>query len=370
MTSAQRSAVVSPANGLMVYDITTNSFWYYNSSAWTQLNDGGGSFSLPYAGSDASAESFKITNSLSGGIAVYGKATNTNPNSVGVLGEGTGGSSVGVRAKNTSGYAIYADATPTAALSPVIYGLSNSATMGVGVFGESNGVSGKGVYGETLAGIGVEGYANNAGSIAVKGNSLAGTGVKAYSFSGTALDVEGNLKIAGGNTNPTAGGILTSDASGNAVWKKSKVGFVSLNTSNSTSLNDYVWTYITGLNEIYDAGNDFNPTGSPTDPDTFIAPVSGFYQLCGSYNLFYSSSIYNIENCELRFVINGTAGLEHNQYGTWNSSATSFSGIDISELIHLNAGDKVKVQARQSNDGDAAIGFYDKRFSGTLLFAD
>jgi len=26
MTSAQRSAIVSPANGLMVYDITTNSF--------------------------------------------------------------------------------------------------------------------------------------------------------------------------------------------------------------------------------------------------------------------------------------------------------------------------------------------------------
>jgi hypothetical protein len=242
--------------------------------------------------------------------------------------------------------------------------------MGVGVFGESNGVSGKGVYGETLAGIGVEGYANNAGSIAVKGNSLAGTGVKAYSFSGTALDVEGNLKIAGGNTNPTAGGILTSDASGNAVWKKSKVGFVSLNTSNSTSLNDYVWTYMTGFNEIYDAGNDFNPTGSPTDPDTFIAPVSGFYQLSGSYNLSYSSTVYNIESCDLRFVINGIAGLEHTHDGAWITSVISFSGIEANELIHLNAGDKVKVQARQYNGGDDALSFYDKRFSGTLLFAD
>jgi hypothetical protein len=123
MNSVQRTSIASPANGLMVYDITTNSFWYYNSSAWTEMNVGGGNFSLPYAGTDASAESFKVTNTLSAGTAIYGKATSINPNSIGVLGEGTGGSSVGVRAKNTSGLAIYADATPTGTLVPVILGV-------------------------------------------------------------------------------------------------------------------------------------------------------------------------------------------------------------------------------------------------------
>lgn len=34
MTSAQRSAIVSPVNGLQVYDTNTNSIWYFNGTYW------------------------------------------------------------------------------------------------------------------------------------------------------------------------------------------------------------------------------------------------------------------------------------------------------------------------------------------------
>lgn len=34
MTSAQRNAIVTPANGLQVFDINTNSFWYFNGTLW------------------------------------------------------------------------------------------------------------------------------------------------------------------------------------------------------------------------------------------------------------------------------------------------------------------------------------------------
>jgi len=37
MTTAERTAIPSPAKGLLVYDTTTVSFWYYNGSAWTNL---------------------------------------------------------------------------------------------------------------------------------------------------------------------------------------------------------------------------------------------------------------------------------------------------------------------------------------------
>jgi hypothetical protein len=43
MTSAQRIAIATPANGLMVYETTTNSFWFYNSSVWNQIGTGGAS---------------------------------------------------------------------------------------------------------------------------------------------------------------------------------------------------------------------------------------------------------------------------------------------------------------------------------------
>ena len=36
MTSAQRTAIVSPAEGLRVYDTTTNDFWYFDGTTWVQ----------------------------------------------------------------------------------------------------------------------------------------------------------------------------------------------------------------------------------------------------------------------------------------------------------------------------------------------
>jgi len=40
MTTSQRTNISSPANGLLIFDVDTNSFWYYESNAWTELNSG------------------------------------------------------------------------------------------------------------------------------------------------------------------------------------------------------------------------------------------------------------------------------------------------------------------------------------------
>ena len=37
MTSTERTVIASPAQGLFVFDITTNSFWYYNGTTWNNL---------------------------------------------------------------------------------------------------------------------------------------------------------------------------------------------------------------------------------------------------------------------------------------------------------------------------------------------
>ena len=37
MTSTERTAITSPAQGLFVFDLTTNSFWYYNGNTWNNL---------------------------------------------------------------------------------------------------------------------------------------------------------------------------------------------------------------------------------------------------------------------------------------------------------------------------------------------
>lgn len=40
MTSAERTAIASPAVGLLVYDTSTKSFWYYNGTAWALVGAG------------------------------------------------------------------------------------------------------------------------------------------------------------------------------------------------------------------------------------------------------------------------------------------------------------------------------------------
>src|ERR1700733_6044094 len=40
MTSAQRNAIATPAEGLKVYDTDTKTFWYYNGTGWIQTATG------------------------------------------------------------------------------------------------------------------------------------------------------------------------------------------------------------------------------------------------------------------------------------------------------------------------------------------
>src|SRR5450432_2958116 len=40
MTTAQRNAIVSPAEGLKVYDTDTKTFWFYNGTGWIQSATG------------------------------------------------------------------------------------------------------------------------------------------------------------------------------------------------------------------------------------------------------------------------------------------------------------------------------------------
>ena len=40
MDSTERRAIASPADGLMVYDSTTLTFWYYDSNKWNEIRNG------------------------------------------------------------------------------------------------------------------------------------------------------------------------------------------------------------------------------------------------------------------------------------------------------------------------------------------
>lgn len=64
MTTAQRTAIAQPATGLLVFDTTTGSFWYYHTTGWTELGAGGNS---PWT---TAAGNIYNTNSGNAGIGI------------------------------------------------------------------------------------------------------------------------------------------------------------------------------------------------------------------------------------------------------------------------------------------------------------
>jgi len=148
MTSALRTAIVSPANGLMVFDTDTKTFWYF-STTWNEINLSSGGFSLPYAGSSSSNFSaFSITNN------------NVNLGSTGIYAKGGG---LG------SGFIV-----------PYTMGIWGDNSIGVGVAGSSNTIGVLGITnGNDANGIGVKGVNGSDNYGAVTGeNSKAGGGVR------------------------------------------------------------------------------------------------------------------------------------------------------------------------------------------------
>ncbi len=196
MNTAQRTAIVSPANGLMVFDTTTNTFWFYKSNVWTQINSG---ITLPYDG----------THSANDGIF---KVTNTNH----------GASSYAI-AGNASGYgtAIAGTADSSGA------GVSGTSIYGAGVEGFSYNIGGR--FSSDGNGAGVSGFSSDGpggefesdsgpaikalGRVEVDGNVGIGTGVPAQK-----LDIfKGRLRFSGDISANEVQGIEFTNGAGTAL---------------------------------------------------------------------------------------------------------------------------------------------------------
>ncbi|MBP7173836.1 MAG: hypothetical protein KBA33_07185 [Cloacibacterium sp.] len=71
VTTTQRTAIASPANGLLVYDTNTNSFWHYKSSLWIEVISGSPSINVQTV-------SYTLTPSDNGKIIEFSSASAVN----------------------------------------------------------------------------------------------------------------------------------------------------------------------------------------------------------------------------------------------------------------------------------------------------
>lgn len=450
MTSVQRISIPSPSNGLMVYDITTNSFWFHNSNAWTEMNNGGG-FVLPYSNNvNISGNVFHIENSGSGDVLSIGNtgtgsglntytmsghaitahsssgyglrttsysnypllalsdntantlaairaynigggaglhASSTADNGTfsttsassksGVRGEasGAGGCGVlgvggpatvagvqgykstgtGVLGTSDSGHGIKGEVSnSTSGISAGVYGYING-TAGAGVYGIADFSNGTGVYGYSSTGKGMEGYSDT--NKAVVGTSNSGTALYGSSSTGYALEANGKIKISGGNTNPTAGAVLTSDASGNAVWKSKNIAFSSNSIHNDyNEIPDEIETKLYFDNELFDDGNNFQPytSGAPQPNDgAFIVPKNGLYHF--NVRLFFVEAVLNdLENGYVKLKLQRGSAIsiigQSNAAMAYNFSINDHAVFNLSTNVKLQAGDKIYITLWHNSD--------------------
>lgn len=226
-------------------------------------------------------------------------------------------SSSAVRAITTSGRAFY-----------------GTATSGVAAYLQSN--DGTALYA----------YSPNKTGIMGISNGVTGTGVSAINTSGgLALGVNGNLRIYGGNTNPGAGKVLTSDASGNATWQPSAssvatIGFIANNPAQGglQNLPNAARYKIHTATEDFDGSNNYT-LYNQTPASTFTASVAGMYRFHGKVQI--STSGGTVLNYADLYLVVKKNNVETDVAYTLGGRNVISTDIEIDHSVYLNPGDQV-----------------------------
>ncbi|MFT3825440.1 MAG: hypothetical protein QM731_16090 [Chitinophagaceae bacterium] len=371
LTTAQRTAIASPAKGLLVFDTDVNSFWFFNGASWNNL--AGSSFAIPYAAVADNADSvFSITNTgkgitgnfklyntyaissaLKGEInsmfanfgtaGVYGLASGTGGygglfHASNVNGSGSGlmayaqGDGNGIRAiTEKAGDAVqaFADGSGNA----VYASLGYTGTGKAGVFENKNKNNTQDLITATTTGNGTAGnfkvdntYATSA---AVKGevNSI-------FSNFGTA-GVYGLSSGTGGyaglfynsNTSNTISALIAMTAgTGNAITASASQTGDGLNAtveSTGTAIHGWIPNYGTGKAAVFENKNTSN-----TQPIVQVINAGQGY----AFQVNHTGSAGNIASFQAKGV--NVSRIDRNGKGFFNGG-TQTSGADLAEAFDV-----------------------------------
>lgn len=261
LSTAQRTAIASVPDGLLVYDSTVKKLMYYNQGTTSWSLVGSDSLQMPFrktfnfstgggSGYTPSAALFSLTNNGSNPVALFRQKQTGNTRGNALYAEYDGNflatgynaaiSAYGMNGRYTVGLSAYSDSTAaiaaynlyqgTAIMAQNTTGFGGGPFAGIasGIFNTNKTLEGRicGIYQDgiesspivfTYANAAIMGY-----SEAGAGGKFFGTDTAIHAIGNTYLI--GNLRLADGTQG--AGKILKSDAAGNASWASSTVSSV------------------------------------------------------------------------------------------------------------------------------------------------
>lgn len=282
MTSAERNAIGISTSGLLVYDLDTESFWYFNNtlSQWLEIGNGSSESlndlsdvtnvgSKLFMGTDAGLNNIGAYNTGIGYEAmksntsgIYNTALGYKTLNANNLGGGNSAFGHGGLMANTSGD--YNVAMGSSSLNSNTSG-SNNTGIGTGaLFHNTTGGgntaigsnAGEGQEGGNFWGCVFLGYHagqnNTSNNKLFIDNSNTATPLIGGDFADNRLEINGTIKISGGN--PGLGKVLTSNADGLASWESPDAGV--------SSINDLSDATVTGSSFFMGTDAGINNTGS------------------------------------------------------------------------------------------------------------
>jgi ligand-binding sensor domain-containing protein len=313
-SSTSRIAIVNPAKGLMLYDTTTGSFWFYNGSIWTSIADGNNTWSLAgntginplthYIGTtDNQPLHFKINNTWAGEI---------HPTSGNLfLGMGAGQSNAGGLNNTAIGeHSLFAITTGTSnsaygayALNSNTTGSENTANGSLALFFNTTGSENTASGGRAL-------YDNTTG------NKNTANGSQAL-----ALNSTGNENTANGYRS------LFSNTTGSFNTATGVDALLTNNTGSYNTAHGYEALYFntTGIENVANGYQALysNTTGSNNTANGFGAL---YYNTTGDSNTANGSLALNFNTTGNQNTANGYRALRFNTTGN-NNTANGFHSL-------------------------------------------
>ncbi len=384
-STSSRLAIVNPAKGLMVYDTTANSFWFYNGASWGAIAAGSIGWSLTgNAGTNPATHFIGTTDSQSVRFRVNnlwaGEMHPANGNLF--LGLGAGKSITSGRNNTAIGSnALFSNTT----------GLKNTATGGFALHfnstGNYNTATGQiALYKNTI------GVGNTANGYAALYSDTSGSGNTATGGNALYSNITGNGNVAAGNnalySNTTGNyntAIGTDAMLSNEAGENTAVGYQSLysNTSgirNTANGFQALYSNTTGVNNTANGANALfsNTTGESNTANGLNALYSNtagygntangrvalYYNTTGTGNTANGLEALSNNKSGGSNTANGTSALGSNTTGSYNTAFGASADVASGNLNHAtaigifaiaNATDKVVIG---QNIGGMVIGGY------------